>query len=231
MSVTARIINVEQAEVRTATVTVRALTIDGRQVTMALFRQLQEDRLVEDDGGLRGLPWGRVNYCPDRKACPSGRHFHVVWQDGDELRRATEKPPPARPDYWPQMTTEWLILALADGWRPAAPMQSNEPVRVAFLPDAAADCYLRTRDGLDSWRVRELVNRDLGETTYTTETGAERGRKALAKAAEELRAAGVTRESALGAIRADMEAERHDHADRWKHWHELEALPQLFIAT
>lgn len=93
-----RVINVEQASVRTATVTIRALTVNGRQVTLSLFRQLQEETILDDrTGELRGVPWGRVNYCPDKRDDACQRtwqpHLHVVWQLGDELRRATEQEP------------------------------------------------------------------------------------------------------------------------------------------
>jgi hypothetical protein len=65
------------------------MTIDDRQVTLALFRQLvEEDLIASHGGGLNGVPWGWVNYHPDRCA-DDGQHRHVVWQKGDELRRAT----------------------------------------------------------------------------------------------------------------------------------------------
>lgn len=76
-----------EATIRTAVVEIKALTVSGKQVTLAVFRQLEEERLVEaGTGKLLGLPWGRVNYhagCDDQ-----GEHLHVVWQKGSELRRA-----------------------------------------------------------------------------------------------------------------------------------------------
>jgi hypothetical protein len=97
-------LTVQNAEIKTATVEVRTLTISGKQVTLAVFRQLVEERLMLPDGNLRGIPWGRVNYHPDRACSHTGphgasdgrtvfdwceaSHMHVVWQKGTELRRS-----------------------------------------------------------------------------------------------------------------------------------------------
>jgi hypothetical protein len=104
-----RAINVQQAAVKTASITVKVMTIEKRQVTLAVFRQLIQEPLIDySSGQFHGLPWGTVNHCPDRKACAERRdyraydgsyhhqpHLHVVWQKGEELRRAVESPPSA----------------------------------------------------------------------------------------------------------------------------------------
>jgi len=69
------------------------MTINDRQVTLAVFRQLYEQPLISDDGTLNGVPWGLVNYHPD-KCADWHSHLHVVWQKGDELRRAMVFNPP-----------------------------------------------------------------------------------------------------------------------------------------
>jgi hypothetical protein len=80
-------LTVHNATITTASVQVKTLTISGKQVTLAVFRQLREEQLVADDGTLNGVPWGYVNYHPDK--CESGNpHLHVVWQNGDDLLRA-----------------------------------------------------------------------------------------------------------------------------------------------
>src|SRR5438132_1220616 len=91
-------LTVHNAEVKTAAVEIRTLTISGKQVTLAVFRQLQEQPLVAENGTLNGLPWGTVNYHPDRCG-DSGEHLHVVWQQGGELRRSLVRKPWWRP-YW-----------------------------------------------------------------------------------------------------------------------------------
>jgi hypothetical protein len=85
---TLRPLNVLNAEIKTAAVEIRTLTVSGKQVTLAVFRQLKDEPLVNRDGTLNGTPWGIVNYHPDK--CAEGRpHMHVVWQRGTELLRAT----------------------------------------------------------------------------------------------------------------------------------------------
>jgi hypothetical protein len=80
-------LTVENAEIKTASITISTLTVSGRQVTLAVFRQLREERLIEQDGRLNGIPWGTINYHPD--GCAGHRpHVHVVWQLGNELRRS-----------------------------------------------------------------------------------------------------------------------------------------------
>jgi hypothetical protein len=81
-------LSVETAEITTAAVEIKTLTVRGKQVTLALFRQLEEITLMSSrDGSLAGVPWGWVNYHPD-KSCPSAGHIHVVWQKGNALYRS-----------------------------------------------------------------------------------------------------------------------------------------------
>lgn len=86
-------LTVQNASITTAAVEVKTLTISGKQVTLAVFRQLREEPLIADDGTLNGQPWGYVNYHPD-KCGDDSPHWHVVWQQGDELlRSAIDKTP------------------------------------------------------------------------------------------------------------------------------------------
>ena len=89
-------ITVQQAAIKTASVSVRSLTINGKQVTLAVFRQLRSEPIVESRNiCLLGLPWGTVNYFWG--GCVSDiQHLHVVWQKGEELRRACVYPDPPR---------------------------------------------------------------------------------------------------------------------------------------
>jgi hypothetical protein len=79
-----------EVTIQTIDVTIQAMRIGQKQVTLALFRQL-----VRDDGFLRhgALPWGWVHYywdgCGMRfREWNDGWAKHVVWQDGELLRRA-----------------------------------------------------------------------------------------------------------------------------------------------
>ena len=89
-----RQISAHEATVKTATVEVKSLTISGKQVTLAVFRQLIDEPVIDDlddETGLpslAGQPWGTVNYHPD-KCSGEARHLHVVWQRAAQLRRST----------------------------------------------------------------------------------------------------------------------------------------------
>jgi hypothetical protein len=85
----------QNATITTATVEVKTLTISGKQVTLAVFRQLKKAPLIADDGTLNGEPWGIVNYHPD-KCSDEDEHWHIVWQRGSELLRANV---PVVPDF------------------------------------------------------------------------------------------------------------------------------------
>lgn len=93
------------AELRTASVSVRTLTIEGKQVTLAVFRQLiEEDIYDHEKEALNGVGWGHVNYLlKDRPFDSPPGTINLVWQRGLELRRCflrPELPPltmPARP--------------------------------------------------------------------------------------------------------------------------------------
>jgi hypothetical protein len=61
-------------------------------------------QLITDDGTLNGVPWGRVNYHSDDCSHLSD-HWHVVWQLGDELRRAYIRSRFAD-DHWHSPTTD-----------------------------------------------------------------------------------------------------------------------------
>lgn len=99
-------LTVHNAEIKTATVEIRTLTISGKQVTLAVFRQLLQESWIDlQTAERRGPAWGVVNYHPDRQC---GRvddlrgnveivdHLHVVWQLGVELRRFTFHQPTRR---------------------------------------------------------------------------------------------------------------------------------------
>jgi hypothetical protein len=80
-------LRVHNAAIRTASVEMQTITIDGKQVTQSVFRQLRERDVVGEDGRLNGKPWGFVNYHPD-KCGGSESHLHVVWQSGADLFRS-----------------------------------------------------------------------------------------------------------------------------------------------
>jgi hypothetical protein len=104
-----RRITTKEATIRTAVVEIKSLTISGKQMTLAVFRQLQKTALMDwQTGKLRGLPWGTVNYHADCMDWTYNRgwnligqpHLHVVWQKGDELRQDLIPRDPQLRDGW-----------------------------------------------------------------------------------------------------------------------------------
>jgi hypothetical protein len=115
-----------------ATVTIKSLTINGKQVTLDIFRQLQEAVLINHDGSLAGSPWGLVNY--HQKRCDKlEEHAHVVWQLDDQLRQDTIQPPrwePYRSD-----TCDALVFASGIIERlPDITMRSSLPPEAPVRP-------------------------------------------------------------------------------------------------
>jgi hypothetical protein len=81
-------IRTNEAVIRTATIEIKTLSVSKRQVTMGLFRQLQQEELIDPETmEFRGVPWGRVNYFWNGSGGSEG-DLHIVWQKDTELRRA-----------------------------------------------------------------------------------------------------------------------------------------------
>lgn len=81
-------LTVQNAEVKTTAVEIKTLTVSGKQITLSVFRQIPAADLVNKDGTLNGVPWGRVNYFwGDHSGCSQPSHQHVLWQNGTELFR------------------------------------------------------------------------------------------------------------------------------------------------
>lgn len=79
-------VNSRQVSVETPTVDVQVIRLDKKQMTMSVFRQLDEELVFLADGGLRGRVWGRVNY--KWKDSLASTEYYVVWQDGEFLKRS-----------------------------------------------------------------------------------------------------------------------------------------------
>lgn len=70
--------------VHTGSINVKIMRLDKRQITLSVFRQIDQETIFVVDGTLRGIPWGRVNYTWNENR--PGTEFHVVWQDNDYLK-------------------------------------------------------------------------------------------------------------------------------------------------
>jgi hypothetical protein len=51
-------LTVHTAAITTVSVEIKTLTVSGKQVTLSVFRQLQEQALILRDGTFAGQPWG-----------------------------------------------------------------------------------------------------------------------------------------------------------------------------
>lgn len=198
-----RPLTVHNAQITTAAVEVKTLTISGKQVTLAVFRQLQEAELVAPDATLNGVPWGLVNYHPDK--CSSGPpHVHVVWQQGTELRRARVDSPSASPRFWGESFDSFVAAARCrdeghrrPGWLSVAGIGSGT-VEWHFVADGLR-CVVDSV-GPDGSRDHECPSED----------------ELLAAEAEFWR---------------EIKAEKERRVQLRQQWDALNALPQLFIAV
>lgn len=82
-----RRVNVGDANVKTVNVKIKAVSLNNKQMTLAVFRQIpEEDILNRCVAQLNGTPWGLVNYSWKEQNYDSN-HIQVLWQKGNELRR------------------------------------------------------------------------------------------------------------------------------------------------
>ena len=79
-------LDANQATISTATVTIRTLRVNNKQLTQATFRQLPTRKLIdEEDLEILGTIWGWVNYNPGRG--DSSQCTQFIAQFGEELCR------------------------------------------------------------------------------------------------------------------------------------------------
>lgn len=118
----------QTATITTAAVEVKTLTVSGKQVTLAVFRQLREEPLIAEDGTLNGVPWGYVNYHPDK--CGGDRHWHVVWQQGDELLRSRVEKELDEEAHSDPALDQWITAAVREALhgRPTGFPDNGSPI-------------------------------------------------------------------------------------------------------
>lgn len=209
----------QEAKITTVSVEIKTLTVKGKQVTLAVFRQLEKERLLDNDLAFRGLPWGRVNYHPD-KCADDSEHVHVVWQLGTELRRdlICWEAPPRGARRWARECREVLtavfVMRVVGGWKPEGDRPDRHWAEMEFL---------ETTWGV--W-VPGIVEQYLQRPEWQT---VEQDRDMLTKMAKEvggtdLKTAEHQAEKVLllrASVEAIWEARRA----------EILSLPQLFIAV
>lgn len=202
-------LTVHNAEVKTAAVEIKTLTISGKQVTLAVFRQLKEELLVTEDGGLNGVPWGTVNYHPDKCGDSRLQHIHVVWQVGTELHRArVDKPEWWHKRVWTDDTDAWVQAVYCRNGH-ALP----DWIRSGTNREDGGRCYQFRFDGVNC----ETTDTQLDRPTYNDDQHRCVGDEAAAQLDAAMRI-GIAEEKGR---RARINAQ----------WSALNALPQLFIAV
>jgi hypothetical protein len=204
-------LTVHNATITTASVEVKTLTISGKQVTLAVFKQLREEPLIGEDGAFLGEPWGMVNWHPD-KTCEGGAHLHVVWQRGADLLRACVPAPWAA--YWPHPAAGLFVEALiAEGLTYGPRHDHGVRINVGLRPNDPCEVAVE-------WKG----------VTFTGTMRPEFRKLYMAEVSRTDVAAILTRELGAG-WSSERIAERLPAADYQKSWRLLNELPQLFIAV
>ncbi|MFC4122048.1 hypothetical protein [Nonomuraea zeae] len=197
------------AQVTTATVEVKTLTVSGKRVTLSVFRQLRERRLVSPaDGSLAGVPWGYVNYHPDK--CDSdGEHLHVIWQIGDNLYRNRVDEP-----MWFEEVfySEWAGDAIQGKYC------SNGHQRPKWL------------DRVNIWDDDESGPRDASTFRINAVTCEAPAVYMYHHSIEECMSE-IDSKKAWDCLKAEVAEEAARRKALKERWTELSALPQLFIAV
>jgi hypothetical protein len=208
----------QNATITTATIEVKALTIGAKQVTLAVFRQLQEETVIRPLNAklVSEELWGTVNYHPDRCA-DEPEHLHVVWQKGVELRRARVTAPghAAYRHLYAGLHAEALI---ANGLRSTSKRaKPGHPDRVQIVGGTSTTGFARFthRGVLFHGPVRgEFISTFYGQGALSTDERWERIRYIAGPHA--------TAET----IADELPAYAYTEA-----WRQIQALPQLFIAV
>lgn len=113
-----KLLTAHNVEVNTASVVIKTLQLEGKQITLAVFRQIIEEDIIqwEPRAELKGIGWGHVRYQveDDFNNC-----INLIWQKGSELRRCLVK-------------RRHGLLLYGEG--PKIRVHYNDSNRVQFLP-------------------------------------------------------------------------------------------------
>ncbi len=246
-------LTVHNAEIRTASVEVKTLTLRGKQVTQSVFRQLREVDLIAADGSLNGVPWGTVNYHPG-KCEGEQEHWHVVWQRGTDLLRSRVNVDPGfRRRVITKSGAAWLRARVRDDCERNRPMEftsSGVVVREVFGVPIELDVDADIAD-LGHWQAaycdaQNFAGKAGGDADYEVWLPKGAGRRptkvtvsasAAVRALLHLRDVFLDRLSPepLRDVEVRLRAEIHDEGERRMAHRDVRKaiadLPQLFIAV
>ncbi len=244
-------LTVQNAAITTASVEIKTLTVSGKQVTLAVFRQLLEQPLVLDDGTLAGQPWGIVNYHPD-KCADFSAHWHVVWQDGNDLRRSRAWIKPSFGKFQPDEADHFVAACAYDvlvtgttrhfegdpplqkllksgGDGITVPTAYDFPV-LMVLSDAGC-AAVNASNALEFNKERYASIATTGWDADQKRQAEERYAAAMAAFADEIRTLGATTDELYERYVAALEHERQRRDRHIAAREVLGKLPQLFIAV
>ena len=159
---------IKDATIRTVAVEIKSLTVEGRQVTLSVFRQFDGEDVVDFETlTLKGKIWGRVNYHVDCKGLPSN-HIHLVWQKGDELRRDCVFGNSNRAYYRQETRETAKLVNFAKEVYDAAQDINSTPAKVHFIQeDVKKQFPITNEEAYRRWVVAynhyELVQKEYEE--------------------------------------------------------------------
>ena len=220
-------ISIHEAKINTVSVQIKTLTVTGKQVTLAVFRQIQRENIKAGDWGDPIL-WGHVNY--HTKDCPHGRHVHVVWQKGDELRKADVTPPDVSMNddydiYDVPSAGAWIVAAVAEGWCFKGGPGYRKSITINF-----DDCVVKIIEGdLPEGYWEDLW--DAGGKDGHGHWNEDRKQRSLEKLQKFCADGELHSRFLRQAIKKDLVDATIEREQFWKQWQEYLDLPHLFIAV
>lgn len=240
MSATNGAVTETTVETTPASVTIRTLSVRGSSMTLAVYRQLPERKLISDSGKFNGTPWGTVNLCPSRD-CPENErtHWHVVWETDGSLYRDVCRKPLRFKSYHDASEGFAALYALHAPARISTKWQkySNRHFLVWSFVEGIppVECRLPSGDLTTYLSNAEppVCDRNGCEHGYCEAAAWKRAERAVSEAAgvacDEWDISHVSEMAAL--IQRDLEEEYACHVACVARWNELEALPQLFLGV
>ena len=229
------------------------MTVSGKQVTLAVFRQLRNEPVIGADGELAGQLWGVVNYHPD-KCADKAAHWHVVWQRGSDLLRSLVPADAGHGWFWPDEGDRLVTAAVREfvvhgtygpftGPLPLKDLanwldETSPGMVLESVPfevrGALSECGTRVaKAALDRNQARELAQLRSDEPWYEQRRQAAEEALAaqLAQLDEEIAEYGADMQQLLAEYRAAVAAERSRRERHARARAAIADLPQLFIAV
>lgn len=235
-----RQLTVHNAQLATAAVQINTLTISGKQVTLAVFRQLREEPLISDDGHLNGVPWGFVNYHPD-KCADKPEHWHVVWQQGDELLRSLVYKKPSFNGYKidnPNIIDTWTreyILGNANNPVCHRQNEGNGKYAASFKYDNFSDITVKFPVSIEAINLEKASSRidriGVGKFGFLHKSHIDNFVESYSRLESKLHVCALSLDELQTLVRTKIKNELERRQRQLEVRKPLADLPQLFIAV